>query len=123
MGRQRHGGRQRASHHDCCNESARHLKPPLPETVARQMIAQPVPDATCIDRGSGERVYSAPAGEPGGTMKFRKVERCAALQGCVAAIGRPKGLRYKRPPVVLKRTLAVVAGIIVWLASIALTGA
>ena len=48
-----------------------------------------------MESGCGQRVYSAPAGEPGGTLKF-----------------------WSRRP-----SLAVAAGVIVWLASIALTGA
>jgi alcohol dehydrogenase (cytochrome c) len=34
-----------------------------------------------------------------------KIPRSAALQGCPAAVGRPKGLRYHRPPLILKRGL------------------
>ena len=35
-----------------------------------------------------------------------KITRSAALQGCPAAVGRPKGLRYQRPPVILQRALS-----------------
>src|SRR6266852_9065052 len=29
-----------------------------------------------------------------------EITRSAALQGCPAAVGRPKGLRYERPPLI-----------------------
>src|SRR6185295_7475574 len=38
--------------------------------------------------------------------RFR-IKRSAALKGCPAAVGRPKGLRYERPPSILKRRSAM----------------
>src|SRR5216683_3351753 len=34
-----------------------------------------------------------------------EITRSAALQGCPAAVGRPKGLRYERPPLISQCTL------------------
>jgi hypothetical protein len=43
--------------------------------------------------------------------RFR-IARSAALQGCPAAVCRPKGLRYKRPPLILKRTHRLVIAVL-----------
>ena len=41
-----------------------------------------------------------------GCLRARcKIDRSAALQGCPAAVGRPEGLRYERPPLILQRAL------------------
>src|SRR6266536_3131529 len=34
-----------------------------------------------------------------------EITRSAALQGCPAAVGRPKGLHYERPPLISQRAL------------------
>ena len=41
--------------------------------------------------------------------------RSAALQGCAAAVGRPKGLRYLRPPLTSTRRLTVCATVLLFL--------
>src|SRR5713226_9317317 len=41
-----------------------------------------------------------------------EITRSAALQGCPAAVGRPKGLRYERPPLISERTLRLLCTVL-----------